>query len=383
MNTIQNWVSPDTRDTLIRLSLIPGIGGAKIKQVLANKPPSSDTLSTLLQTLIVTGEQKQRYKQLTQEPIYNIAVQWHNAHPNQFIITLLDEQYPALLKQISSPPVVLYGWGNIDVFSSLSVAIIGCRRPTHSGRNIAFSLAESLAACGATIVSGLALGIDAQAHSGALQAKGKTIAVLGCGIDQIYPQRNLAIYHAILKQSGLLLSEFPPGTAAKPENFPRRNRIVSGLSHGCVVVEAAIKSGSLITARYALEQNREVFAVPGNIQQPQSQGCHYLIQQGAKLVTSSEDILEEFQSFSHSIDNDNAKPSKKTLDSPLATSILLDSVDFDTTTIDVIAERSDLSISEVLAGLLQYELRGLVTSVPGGYVKLRGKEYVRHPHVSV
>lgn len=376
MNPELNWVSADTRNTLIRLSLVAGIGGASVTKAmtaLQRTKRRSPTASEITSALIVSDEKQRAYHALSSSALYNSAIQWHQPSAQTFAITLLDDCYPELLKQISNPPIVLYAKGTLCSEPSLAIAIIGCRRPTHSGRSTAYGLAESLAQSGVRVISGLALGIDAQAHLGALNAKGRTIGVLGCGIDQIYPKRNLAIYHAITEQSGLLLSEFPPGTPAKPENFPRRNRIVSGLSHGCVVVEAAIKSGSLITARYALEQNREVFAVPGNIQQPQSQGCHYLIQQGAKLITHSSDILEEFQSVSVSHQLDLEKPSKKTLDSPLATSILLDSVDFDTTTIDVIAERSDLSISDVLAGLLQYELRGLVTSVPGGYVKLRGK----------
>ncbi|MBT0586652.1 DNA-processing protein DprA [Alteromonas oceanisediminis] len=301
------------------------------------------------------------------------ALLWHHPELEQYVVCIHDDDYPPLLKQIASPPLVLFLQGNRALLTSHQIAIVGSRYTTHTGKTTAHQLAHSLAGRGITVTSGLAMGIDAAAHRGALAVGGRTLAVLGCGIDQIYPKRNHALYAEITKNAGLLVSEFFPGTSAKAEHFPRRNRIVSGLSLGTVVVEAALKSGSLITARMALEQNRDVFAVPGNIQSRNSEGCHYLIQQGAKLILNDEDILEEYQHLNLAGIQPYLEVTKKSPTSGLASEALLASVDYDVTEIDVIAKRSALAVQDVLAQLLEYELRGLVASVPGGYVKLRGK----------
>jgi DNA processing protein len=301
------------------------------------------------------------------------SLKWLHSAPENFILSLHDPRYPSLLHEIARPPMVLFGRGDITCLSRPQIAIVGSRNPTVMGQENARWFASELVKCGWLINSGLALGVDGLAHRGALEAQGQTIAVLGTGIEQVYPRRHKRLADDILQQGGCLVSEFEPGMPARSENFPRRNRIISGLSLGTLVIEAAQKSGSLITARFALEQNREVFAVPGNIHSPLAQGCNYLIKQGAKLVESVEDINEEFQNLNQYQCEGVKKNLQKSATESLAIDRLLDSVDFEVTLIDVVAQRSGKSMTEVMAKLLEYELRGLVASVPGGYIKLRGK----------
>ncbi|MCP0913985.1 MULTISPECIES: DNA-processing protein DprA [Legionella] len=288
--------------------------------------------------------------------------QWQDAASNHHVLTLDDIAYPRLLKEIYDPPPVLYAIGDLSVLHAPTVAIVGTRKPTIPGQETARRFAFELAAHGVAIVSGLALGIDGEAHAGCLDADGQTIAVLGTGVDCIYPRRHQELARKITQQ-GLLLSEFPLGTPPVAGHFPRRNRIISGLSLATLVVEAAIKSGSLITARLALDQNRDVLAIPGSIYNSQTQGCHYLLQQGAKLVTSSEDVLNELRLDSAGLDE-----SKPVL---LATGDekLVKCIGFETTSVDLIAMRSGLSIEDVACGLAGLELQGIVKAVPGGYIR--------------
>ncbi|WP_040948656.1 DNA-processing protein DprA [Gorillibacterium massiliense] len=209
-------------------------------------------------------------------------------------VTIYDEAYPERLRESSQPPWVLYAIGKVDLLVSPSVAIVGTRTPTVYGRKVSEDLGRALSRAGCCVVSGLARGIDAAAHEGALTGPGGTVAVKGGGPDRIYPAENTALYRAIA-QKGLIVSEFPPGTAAVPGMFPLRNRIIAGLTLGTVVVEAAVKSGSLITADQALDESRDVFAIPGPITSPKSGGTHHLLKQGAKLVTEPGDILREYQ----------------------------------------------------------------------------------------
>ncbi|MFT5675812.1 MAG: DNA processing protein [Paraglaciecola sp.] len=298
------------------------------------------------------------------------SLDWLAKGPNRFLVPPCDPFYPILLNEIARPPILLYGCGNKKLLSSTQIAIVGSRNPTASGKENAKHFARSLVQCGWTVTSGLAMGIDGLSHQGALMAGGTTIAVLGTGIDQIYPRRHGELATQIIENNGTLISEFAPGTPVRPDNFPRRNRIISGLSVGTLIIEAAIKSGSLITARYALEQDREVFAVPGNIHNPLSKGCHYLIKQGAKLVESVADINEEFQNLDIWQKPKGEKKLQINTTQSLASDLLLDSVDFEVTPLDVVAERSGIPVSQVMSRLLEYELRGLVTAVPGGYLKL-------------
>ena len=279
-----------------------------------------------------------------------------------FIVTCSSTNYPALLKEIHDPPPVLYGLGNLDVFQQPMLAMVGSRKPSVLGGETAHRFAFELAQKDITIVSGLALGIDAQAHGGCLDAKGKTIAVMGTGIDLIYPYRHRLLADKI-KESGLLLSELPLKSPPIAGHFPRRNRIISGLSLATLVVEAAVKSGSLITARMALEQNRDVLAIPGSIYNSQSQGCHYLLQQGATLAASSQDVLDVLGIKTPS------KPVE--LSSALAreNSNLVKCLGFELTTVDQLIARTGLSVEKVVCDLVDLELKGIVKAVPGGYMR--------------
>jgi DNA processing protein len=278
------------------------------------------------------------------------------------VVTLADAHYPQMLLQIPDPPPVLYVKGRTDLLNRPAIAIVGSRNATPQGCETAESFAKSLSDAGLTVVSGLALGIDAAAHRGGLAGAASSIAVVGTGLDVVYPARNRDLAHAIAAR-GTLLSELPLGTPAAAGNFPRRNRLISGISRGCLVVEAAQRSGSLITARLANEQGREVYAVPGSIHSPLSKGCHGLIKQGAKLVECAQDVLEEL-GF--------AGPRVVATASEEAPHALLQHLGFDPCDIDTLVARSGLSGSTISAMLTELELEGRVASLPGGrYQRLR------------
>lgn len=301
------------------------------------------------------------------------SIEWRDKDIGRFIIHFDHPNYPTLLKYIASPPPILFGYGVLKYLAYYQIGMVGSRTPSPQGKENAKYFANALSESGWIVTSGLALGIDGLSHQGALMGKHPTIAVLGTAIDKMYPRRHIQLAEQILDNKGVIISEFAPNAPGRPEFFPRRNRIISGLSLGTLIVEAAIKSGSLITARCALEQNREVFAVPGNIHNPMSAGCHYLIQQGAKLVCCVEDINEEFRhlisdELSPKVDNFEKNTSQS-----LASDKLLDSVDFEVTPLDIVAQRSGIEVEDVMSQLLEYELRGLVAAVPGGYIKLGEK----------
>ncbi|MCD6319222.1 MAG: DNA-processing protein DprA [Candidatus Desulfofervidaceae bacterium] len=281
------------------------------------------------------------------------------------LITYADNRYPSLLKEIYDPPFLLYVKGNVELLHTPCVAIVGTRRASFYGIKTATRLAVELAEAGITVVSGLARGIDTAAHKGALQAKGKTIAVLGCGMDIVYPPENKKIYADIARQ-GAIISEFPLGTPPVARNFPIRNRIITGLSLGVIVVEAALKSGSLITARLALEQGREVFAVPGQIDTFHSKGTHSLIKQGAKLVETIADVLEELNLSVVETSTFREKQETK-LDS--MTEKLLSLLQ-EPRQLDEIALSLNQDIAELSATLTTLEIQGLIKQLPG-------KQYVR------
>jgi DNA processing protein len=289
-------------------------------------------------------------------------LRWQEAS-HHHLMTLEDANYPKLLQEIYDPPPVLYIKGELSCLKQATVAIVGSRKPSITGSETARNFAYNLASNHLTIVSGLALGIDAQAHSGCLAAGGQTIAVLGTGIDRIYPRGHQRLADEIC-QNGLLMTEFPLKVAPRAGHFPRRNRIISGLSLVTLVVEAAIRSGSLITARLALEQNRDVLAIPGSIYNPQACGCHHLLQQGAKLVTSSREVLEELGLFNQVVRKNNTEPSLA-----LDKQNLVKCIGFEITTVDQITLRSGLSIKEVVCGLATLELQGAIRAVPGGYMR--------------
>lgn len=294
------------------------------------------------------------------------------SQPDRHAITLHDPRYPILLKNIPDPPGILFVHGDPDLLSQWQIALVGSRNPTASGRDTAFDFARFLAEGGLTITSGLALGIDAAAHKGALAVQGKTVAVLGTGLDRVYPAKHREMAHEIAS-TGALVSEFPLGTAPRAENFPRRNRIISGLSLGTLVVEAALRSGSLITARMAMEQGREVFAIPGSIHNPLVKGCHRLIREGAKLVETANDIVEELGALA-GVETTTTRSSPLT-DNKLEIDgdyqLLFEVLGYDPIEIDVLIERCGLTAEAVSSMLLLLELQGQVESLPGGrYVRV-------------
>lgn len=274
--------------------------------------------------------------------------------PLNHIFTIADSEYPQALLNTIDPPLLLYAKGRIDLLNVSSLAVVGSRNATTQGIRNAEAFSKSISDAGLCIVSGMAHGIDTAAHLGGLDGMGFSIAVVGTGLDKVYPAANRDLAHR-LAQAGTIVSEFPLGTPPLASNFPRRNRIISGLSLGCLVVEASLQSGSLITARMALEQGREVFAIPGSIHSPQSRGCHALIKQGAKLVETAQDVLEElgYRNFD--------TPPKSGQNHPLFAHLGFDPLD-----LDALAQRSGLTIAELSAILLQLELDGHITSLPGG-----------------
>lgn len=279
------------------------------------------------------------------------------------VLTVKDDSYPERLKEISFPPPLLYYRGSIIPEDRFSISIVGSRKATYYGKMVAENLSKDLSSFGLTIVSGMARGIDTAAHRGALSANGRTLAILGCGIEQIYPPENRKLAEEI-ESSGAILTEFPFFTKPERQNFPRRNRIISGLSLGVVVVEADEKSGALITADFALEQGREVFAVPGNITSSLSKGTHNLIKQGAKLVNNYADILEELPlQINQKIKEEKSKINKSSLTEEEKT--VLQVISQEPVHIDQIITSSHFSASKVSEILLQLELKDLIKEIAG------------------
>lgn len=301
------------------------------------------------------------------------------SRPDAHLLTPADAGYPALLREIANPPAQLFVLGNVDALTLPQLAIVGSRNATPSGAETAHSFALHLAARGFCITSGLAEGIDAAAHRGALAAAGRTIAVCGTGLDIVYPRHHRQLVEDIVASGGVLVSEFAPGTTVLPANFPRRNRLISGLSVGTLVVEASLRSGALITARHAMEQDREVFAIPGSIHNPLARGCHRLIRNGAKLVETADDIVEELGSLLASLQQsgatgtaENAPEAASAAEPDAQYAQLLNAMGWDPVDADSLVTRSGLTIGEVSSMLLLLELQGLVRALSGGrYQRLR------------
>ncbi|MGB5261199.1 MAG: DNA-processing protein DprA [Gammaproteobacteria bacterium] len=292
-------------------------------------------------------------------------LEWLRGSDNH-IITCLADNYPPLLRQLPDPPPLLYAHGRIELLGEAQLAMVGSRNPSRSGMQTATDFSRHLGAAGLVITSGLALGIDAASHQGALDAAAGTVAVTGTGLDRVYPAAHSALAHAIAS-GGVLVSEFPIGTPPLAENFPRRNRIISGLSLGTLVVEAALRSGSLITARLAADQGREVFAIPGSIHNPLARGCHRLIRDGAKLIETAQDILDELAPLAVACTEEaHATPAAAPeLDRDYLQ--LLEIIGFNEISIDRLVENSGLTPAEVSSMLLQLELGGHVAASHGGY----------------
>lgn len=350
-----------TRDSHLRFLLalirMPGLGPVKIAEILAQNSDLS---------LQFNSERSSHFPVAVDWSRVDEDLEWADGE-DCHIITLDDPRYPALLKQIHGVPPVLFGKGKIELLNQPQIAIVGSRNPTPAGAETAMQFAHYFSSMGITVTSGLALGIDACAHRGALMGKAGTIAVLGSGLKQLYPKSNAALATEIIK-NGLLLSEFPLDVGPAASHFPRRNRLISGLSLGSLIVEAALKSGSLITAAYALEQGREVFAIPGSIHSPLSKGCHQLIREGAKLVETGEDVLEELGALVAFSQPHNTRFTPKQL--PKALQNVLRHVGYEATSLDQLLVRCALTISELSSRLLELELEGCIISVPGGYSRV-------------
>jgi DNA processing protein len=342
----------------LRLTLIPGISGETQRKLLAAFGlPEAIFAAGRLEVRSVIGDKADLLFDGDSTEAIEHSLAWAS-QPGQSIITLADAGYPPALLEIADPPSVLYVRGNPDLLHRRGLAVVGSRNATPQGTQTAESFARHLAAQGLCIVSGLALGIDAAAHRGALAAQGETVAVIGTGADRIYPARNKDLAIAIAER-GAIVSEFPLGTPAVAYNFPRRNRIISGLARGVLVVEAAPESGSLITARLAAEQGREVFAIPGSIHSPVARGCHKLIKQGAKLVETAQDILEELGNFAATPMPVAASPAASD-ESPI-----LAALGHDPCSLDDLVERTGQSADQLLPELLSLELGGSLAPLPG------------------
>ncbi len=366
----QNLQLDPERVAWLRLSQAPGIGSRYFHRLLERFGLAVKALQASRDQLTTLGIPQRTIEALRQlrEDVVAPTLEWL-AQPGHRILTLADSDYPRLLRQIDDPPPVLYLIGDKTLLHQPQLAIVGSRNPTPSGVSNAREFARTLASSGLCITSGLATGIDGAAHEGALSG-GATIAVLGTGPDRIYPATHHELAHRIA-DSSLLVTEFPPGTPARAENFPRRNRLISGLSLGTLVVEAAPQSGSLITARLAIEQGREVFAIPGSIHNPQARGCHALIRQGAKLVESAQDIIEELGPLLGTLEAAAAPPQTPT--QPVSDRLhdpdylnLFDALGYDPVSIDELIARTGLTAEVVSSMLLLLELEGHVSSAPGG-----------------
>jgi len=356
----------------LALQRIPGVGPATFAKLVQQVNQPADIFR---ETRLLKGVDP-KILPLLQSPDWDQVerdLEWLSAD-NRHVIDQQHQLYPELLKQIPDPPALLFVQGDVNLLSKWQLAIVGSRNPSASGRDTAFEFARYLADGDIVITSGLATGIDAAAHKGALASSGKTIAVIGTGLDRVYPAAHRDLAHHIA-ENGTIISEFPLGTSPKAENFPRRNRIISGLSLGTLVVEAAVKSGSLITARMAMEQGREVFAIPGSIHNPLSRGCHQLIREGAKLVETANDIIEELGALAGFVPQQENRyaPTEKVL---ATTELdkdyqqLFEFLGYDPIHIDILIDKSGLTADAVSSMLLLLELQGQVASLPGGrYVR--------------
>jgi DNA processing protein len=363
LNDLKLWLS---------LNQIHGLGNAGICQLLAKFGSPEAIFSASINQLreIVDIEIAQKINQGVDDEAIEPTLKWlekDNAH----VVTLADTTYPKQLLEISNPPAVLYAIGNLHWLNHPSIAMVGSRSATPQGEKNAEDFAESLCEQGLCVVSGMALGIDGAAHRGALKANGATIAVVGTGLDIVYPARHRDLAHKIAER-GLIISEFPLGTPSKAQNFPRRNRVISGLSLGCLVVEANIDSGSLITARLATEQGREVFAIPGSIHSPVAKGCHQLIKQGAKLVETTQDVLEELKNMLPENTTPTHSPYglmvKLNSDAaaPLEANAVLACMGFDPINFESLRTLSGLTTEALSSMLMVLELESKITTLAGG-----------------
>ena len=358
----------------LRLTLSPGVGNEASRKLLATFGSAQAIFEQGPAALRQLGSEKLE-RALLDEPatlaeLLQTTLDWLAAADDRQVVTLGDAAYPSSLLNIADPPLMLYMMGTLAMPSAEAaagpcIAIVGSRNPTPQGEINARQFAQSFGASGMCVVSGLAMGVDGAAHDGALLGGGTTIAVVGTGLDRVYPKKHLELAHRIAAQ-GMIISEFPLGTPPISSNFPKRNRIISGLSQGTLVIEAALKSGSLITARMATEQGKEVFAIPGSIHSPQSRGCHWLIKQGAKLVENAEDVLEELHlPVLRQLEGDTDEDDEASEALP-ADKSFMSALGFDVVSLDALQARTGLPTPELQAKLLELEMDGHLTRLPGG-----------------
>ncbi len=345
----------------LRLTESVGPGAARRLLAMAGSPQAVFELPAVALDQALAGKRRDAFNKPPEhlDELITNAQAWL-AEPGHDLLVLGDADYPAQLLATADPPLLLWLQGRRELLATPSLAIVGSRNPTAQGGDNARAFARALAQAGYTIVSGLALGVDAAAHEGALDAGGATIAVVGTGLDQVYPRRNAGLAARLLAAGGLIVSEYSLGMPVMQANFPKRNRIIAGLSRGCLVVEAAVQSGSLITARLAAEAGREVFAIPGSIHSPQARGCHALIRQGAKLVESAEDVLEELPPLGIP-----AAAAPEAIETPHEQQALLDAMGFDPVSLDALMARSGWPAAELSGLLLELELDGHVARLAG------------------
>ena len=352
--TLKAWLS---------LSLTRGLGGESARRLLKEFGSPDAVFAASISSLksVVKSDVAAEIAAGIAEDAIASSLAWLEG-ANNHIFTLADDDYPQALLNIPDPPLLLYVKGRPGLLNRPALAVVGSRNATPQGIGNAEAFAKTLSDAGLCIISGMAHGIDAAAHRGALRGQGSSIAIVGTGLDKVYPAANRELAHE-LAQQGALVSEFPLGTPPLAANFPRRNRLISGMSAGCLVVEAGLQSGSLITARMALEQGRDVFAIPGSIHAPQSKGCHALLKQGAKLVETAQDILEELGGL---LPTPMRNPAAKGEDMHDPDFALLDHLGYDPVDVDTLRARSGLTVAELSAMLLTLELEGLVSALPGG-----------------
>ncbi|MFG6432797.1 DNA-processing protein DprA [Roseateles sp. LYH14W] len=354
-------LSPAELAAWLRLTESVGPGAARRLLAMAGSPRAVFELPAAALDQALPPKQREAFNQPPEHLADLIAkAEAWRAEPGHDLMVLGDADYPPRLLATADPPLLLWLQGRRDLLGTPSLAIVGSRNPTAQGGDNARAFARALARAGYTIISGLALGVDAAAHEGALDAEGATIAVVGTGLDQVYPRRNEKLAARLLAAGGLIVSEFSLGTPITQANFPRRNRVIAGLSQGCLVVEAAVQSGSLITARLAVETGREVFAIPGSIHSPQARGCHALIRQGAKLVESAEDVLEELPPLGGFF---AAVP--EATETPHEQQALLEAMGFDPVSLDALMARCGWPAAELSVALLELELDGRIARLAG------------------
>ena len=364
----------------VRLAAVSGMTGRRWIEVATQLDAADgDLLHTRLD-----AAQRLQYQALPEKQVDEVR-RWLTSSTGHHLLTALDVSYPARLKEIARFPPVLYIQGDPAVLNTPQLAVVGSRNSSHAGRYWCDWFTQHLALSGLTITSGLARGIDGVAHQATLNVGGKTVAVSGCGLQHLYPKSHLRLAGEIIEQGGAIISEFPLATLPHPHNFPRRNRIISGLSLGVLVVEASLKSGSLVTARCALEQNRNIYALPGALGNPSGEGVNWLIQQGALLVAHPNNILEDLASVLNWLPDTQTDQiySDDSDDAPLPFADVLANVGDDVTPVDVVAERAGQPVPVISAQLLELELAGWIAAVPGGYVRLRRACHVRRTHVLV